>query len=258
MSDALARIPAAIIQFFGSILAELIPKKQIDTTVNTKKPSPDTEITDTNGNGNIIIGNNEGSINTGTINVNIVKDSQKQQIEYETQKFKPFIEKRESYPILTDDVAAIYVSSVHGSSFGQVIPYKNGFQAKVHASAFENNNPGNFVMACIQYVPYENWALFYKNNYALDFSINFSDTVKAVQLEVKDQENINKVIDDEIKNSYNHGNQHISINLASKRNQKSFEKIHEICFTVFVESSYIEIDQDGEFTITNLMLTPSA
>lgn len=179
-----------------------------------------------------------------------------------TRKDKPlktveaYVRKKMPLFLLPDSSKAKPIYSNGNSSSGEVIPADNGFSVKVHPAAFSDYGMQNFVMALIQYTPYRDWSLFCENNYALSFDINFSQGIKAVQLEVKNEGNQGKLIDEKIGNLHLQNTQHVSLTLSNANESESFQKVHEVCFTVFIDSAYINVDHNGDFTVSNLALIP--
>ena len=117
------------------------------------------------------------------------------------------------------------------------------------------NNPSNkedrnFVMLYLQYLPNIDLSGAYLNNYKIEFEIKASDGVKAIQLEIKD-ENMDKIVDEFIKTSKEF--EKYSFKMQNYGTENLWENIKQICFTVFTEEEYIT-EINGEFEIKNFQL----
>lgn len=102
-----------------------------------------------------------------------------------------------------------------------------------------------FVMVALIYLPDEDWKYYSEKHFSLKFKIRGS--INAVQLEVKDPQR-NKLIDEFVEVEKNF--REYAFTLWSERN---WEKVNQICFTVFCESEYIS-ECKGSFEVIDCYL----
>jgi hypothetical protein len=110
-----------------------------------------------------------------------------------------------------------------------------------------------FIMALIENIPGEDWSLFYKMGYCLEFEICSSASIDAVQLEIKSdyEGRLTKIIDTKINTFIAY--KHFSIRLQDVSNTPvPWKSIREICFVCF--SNYAN-SAKGELKIKELRLT---
>ena len=129
---------------------------------------------------------------------------------------------------------------------------KSELTAKLDFGSKDNNASPHFIMALIENIPGEDWSLFYKTNYSLEFDICSSASIHAVQLEIKSdyEGTLTKIIDTKI-NTFKKYKHHI-IKLQEISNAPDLWKsVKEICFTCF--SNDVN-SKTGEFKIKDLKL----
>lgn len=114
----------------------------------------------------------------------------------------------------------------------------------------QDSKPG-FVMALIQFLPFENWGPYYDKNYRLEFTISSSPEITAVQLEIKDKMK-NKFLDEKIPTSGEAT--HKFFNLREEGSIEKWLEVHQLCFTVF---SHYTLSPQGSFTVTDFKLVES-
>lgn len=107
------------------------------------------------------------------------------------------------------------------------------------------------VMALLQYIPTIDLSGAYLNDYNIQFEIKSSNNIKGIQLEIKDH-NMDHIVDRFIETTQDFKPEILEMNKYPDEN--SWEKIKEICFTVFVENKYI-FETKGNFEIKNFRLT---
>jgi hypothetical protein len=112
------------------------------------------------------------------------------------------------------------------------------------------SNP-SFVMALIQFLPFNNWSPYYEKNYRLEFDISSSAEISFVQLEIKDKMK-NKIFDKTLATAEEAV--HYSFYLHELGSIEKWVEVHEICFTVF---SHFISKPKGEFTVKDLKLVES-
>ena len=139
-----------------------------------------------------------------------------------------------------------------------------GMQKDVHINQNENSfemtmdvkdgavfGKQEFIMALFKYSPSEDMSAFWRNGYSLEFDINSSSGIQAVQLEIKDG-NRDKVVDRKIQIQT-----HQKFLLSKlTRTDHAWKNIHEICFTIFLNEDYLS-ESKGKITVSNLLLTPN-
>lgn len=134
-----------------------------------------------------------------------------------------------------------------------IIKNDNGFDVNINILNCNSFGNQEFIMALLEYNPYENWGDFYKGNYAIEFDLNSTEGINAVQLEIKD-DNQGKIVDKKIYISKNLTHQKLELNKLT-RYGNAWKKIRELCFTVFINDDYISV-MSGKLSISNLHLVP--
>lgn len=104
----------------------------------------------------------------------------------------------------------------------------------------------NFVMALLKYIPELNWKYYCECGYSFKFKIR--GNIKGLQVEVKNNR-MRKVIDEYIAVTNNFKEVSFQLNGDSS----IWEKIEEICFTIFCEDKYI-CSNNGMFEIIDCKL----
>lgn len=112
------------------------------------------------------------------------------------------------------------------------------------------SNP-SFIMALIQFLPFNNWGPYYDKNYRLEFDISSSLDISSVQLEIKDKMK-NKIFDKTLATSEEVV--HYSFYLRELGSIEKWMEVHELCFTVF---SHSISKPKGTFTVKDLKLVES-
>lgn len=90
----------------------------------------------------------------------------------------------------------------------------------------------HFSMVLFSYIPSENWSHYVDEKYKLEFELETSESIKHVQLQIKDklqQQFIDKKIE---KGMFSHS-------LAEMAKRDSWKDVREICFTIFADDGYI-------------------
>ena len=87
---------------------------------------------------------------------------------------------------------------------------------------------------------------YYNENYSLYFELDTSDSIKQVQLQIKDS-NQQQFIDEPLEKGV------FNFKLKDMANLESWSDVNEICFVVFANDKYIK-DEKGEIIIKNLSL----
>ena len=113
-----------------------------------------------------------------------------------------------------------------------------------------NNEKRDFVMLYLQYLSNVDLSGAYLNDYKIEFEIKASDSIKAIQLEINNN-NMDKLVDEFIKTSNIF--EKYSLKMKNYCTENLWENIKEICFTVFAEEEYIT-ETKGTFEIKNFQL----
>lgn len=104
----------------------------------------------------------------------------------------------------------------------------------------------NFEMVLLSFSPKLNLENYYNENYSLYFELDTSDSIKQVQLQIKDS-NQQQFIDEPLEKGV------FNFKLKDMANLESWSDVNEICFVVFANDKYIK-DEKGEIIIKNLSL----
>lgn len=112
-----------------------------------------------------------------------------------------------------------------------------------------NRNQREFAMVFIEIIPEEDWQLYAKRNYVLEFDIA-SSGINAVQLEMKNATKA-RIIDKYIPTKEEMEKQIIT--LKDHAPIESYSNVSEICFTVFCEEAFIQ-GTKGQIEICDLTL----
>lgn len=104
----------------------------------------------------------------------------------------------------------------------------------------------NFEMVLLGFSPKLNLENYCKEDYYLYFELDTSDSIKQVQLQIKDSKQ-QQFIDEPLEKGV------FNYKLKDMANVESWENVREICFVVFADDKYIK-DENGEIIIRNLSL----
>lgn len=145
------------------------------------------------------------------------------------------------------------VISYADSTIMQISTHKDCFEMDIDISNLGKTDNQEFVMALFEYVPCDNWSAFFNAGYFLEFDAISSGGIRAFQLEIKDDIR-NKVVDKKVRVS-NKG-EHFQLWLpATTRDSTSWKKISQVCFTIFLNDSYIN-GSTGVLNIKDLKMIP--
>ena len=186
-----------------------------------------------------------GIILTKLYDIFIIKMSNKKE-DREREHIKPkdilgeYVRHRDVEPIVSyGDSHAIVIEPI--MQYGKPL-----LKAHINISQSPNTKEKRqFVMALLKYIPNENWKYYSEKNYLFKFKIR--GTISAIQLEIKDpigNKIINKFV--EVKDSFTEY-------AFALYNAQNWERIDQICFTVFCENTYISEEQ-GNFEIMDCYL----
>lgn len=103
-----------------------------------------------------------------------------------------------------------------------------------------------FSMILFSYIPSENWLYYFEAGYSMKFFLETSDSIKKVQLQIKNS-NQQQFVDMPLKK----GVFDCALKGISKR--ESWKDIREICFVVFADDEYI-VGEKGFVRIKDLKL----
>lgn len=112
----------------------------------------------------------------------------------------------------------------------------------------EKSSNQSFVMALIQFMPYQNWGPYFDKDYRLEFDISSSPGIPSIQLEIKNKLK-SKILDKKLQTSKKVV--HYSFCLRELGSIENWMEINELCFTVF---SHSMLKSNGTFTITDCKL----
>lgn len=104
----------------------------------------------------------------------------------------------------------------------------------------------NFEMILFVFSPKLNLENYCKEDYYLYFELDTSDSIKQVQLQIKDS-NQQQFIDEPLEKGV------FNYKLKDMANLESWSDVNEICFVVFADDKYIK-NEKGEIIIKNLSL----
>lgn len=85
-----------------------------------------------------------------------------------------------------------------------------------------------FEMILFEYIPSENWLNYFDEKYRLEFGIDRSNSIKQVQLQIKNSDQ-QAFVDLKIDGNF------FSRPLSQMACRDAWKDIHEICFTVFAD-----------------------
>lgn len=105
----------------------------------------------------------------------------------------------------------------------------------------------SFAMILFAFIPPKNLINYFDENYSLQFELKTSDSIKQVQLQIKNSK-IHQFIDIPIKDGY------FSCPLSEMSNRDAWNDIQEICFTIFADDEYI-VGEYGTIKISGLKLS---
>lgn len=106
---------------------------------------------------------------------------------------------------------------------------------------------GEFEMILFEYIPSENWWDYFDEKYRLEFRIDRSNSIKQVQLQIKNSDQ-HAFVDLKIDGNF------FSRPLSQMACRDAWKDIHEICFTVFADEDYIT-GEKGIIQIRKLQLS---
>lgn len=109
-----------------------------------------------------------------------------------------------------------------------------------------------FIMALIQFLPFQNWSPYFEKNYSLEFEISSSPEISFIQLEIKDKMK-NKILDKNLQAT--EIATHYSFTLHELGSIENWMEVQEICFTVF---SHDTLKSQGTYTIKDFKLVESS
>lgn len=113
-----------------------------------------------------------------------------------------------------------------------------------------HNKESNFVMVLLNYLSYENWSNFVKEDYNMEFELRTSYNINKIMLEIKCSSQKIKIVNEIINTSPN-WNLH-KIKLTGS--EKIWKEVSEICFTLPLGEEFIQ-GEKGLIEIKNLVLT---
>lgn len=128
---------------------------------------------------------------------------------------------------------------------------ENGINKSVYAdllipNELKQREGCHFAMILFSFIPSENWTNYFDQNYKLSFNLDTSDSIKQIQLQIKNS-NQHQFVDFAITRGY------FSHTLSELSQRKAFSNVHELCFTIFADDNYI-LGEKGFVSIKNLML----
>jgi hypothetical protein len=209
-----------------------------------------------NDTGNQILSVKDYSVNDFIARNIIIKSSDPKEKNISLNEFKQFVDSKYRLIDLSrarkivengDDSAIILLA---GKSKG-----KSELTARLNFRAKEGSGTPHFAMALIENNFGEDWSIFYRMDYSLEYDICSTDSIHAVQLEIKSDYGgrLTKIIDVKISTSNEY--KHHSMRLREISDDSLLWKsVKEICFTCF--SNYLN-NETGEFRIKDLKLKNS-
>lgn len=105
----------------------------------------------------------------------------------------------------------------------------------------------NFEMILFNYIPSENWLNYFDEHYRFEFELDRSDSIKQIQLQIKNAEQQAFVDLRFSDNSF-------SRPLSMMARREAWKDIREICFVVFADEDYIR-GENGIVRIRDLRLS---
>ena len=144
------------------------------------------------------------------------------------QVVKSYAYTRENLPIIGNESQYVYANI----DMPESVRHKDGCQ---------------FAMLLFPFVPAVNFSEYYDEDYALSFTLETSENIKQVQLQIK-----NRSQQQFIDYSVHNGRFYEKIkNMADRTN---WSDVLEICFTIFADDSYIT-GESGYIKITDFQLS---
>lgn len=175
----------------------------------------------------------------------------------EHTRFDNAITHKEEVDLLNDYTQFCEIKSVTSYSdpnIMKIVTHKNCFNMEIEFCNVEKTEKQEFAMAVFEYAPCDNWSGFFEAGYLLEFDAVSVGSIKAFQLEIKDDIR-NKIIDKTM--NVNENGKHFQIWLPSTtRDLTSWRKISQVCFTIFFNKAYIS-GEKGILTIEKLKMIPS-
>lgn len=104
-----------------------------------------------------------------------------------------------------------------------------------------------FEMILFEYIPSENWLNYFDEKYRLEFGIDRSNSIKQIQLQIKNSDQ-QAFVDLKINGNF------FSRPLSQMAGRDAWQDIREICFTVFADEDYIT-GEKGIIQIRKLQLS---
>lgn len=120
--------------------------------------------------------------------------------------------------------------------------------AEIEIPSYVKEKAGcEFEMILFEYTPSENWWDYFDEKYRLEFGIDRSNSIKQVQLQIKNSDQ-HAFVDLKIDGNF------FSRPLSQMAYRDAWKDIHEICFTVFADEDYIT-GEKGIIQIRKLQLS---
>ena len=120
--------------------------------------------------------------------------------------------------------------------------------AEIEIPSYVKEKAGcEFEMILFEYIPSENWWDYFDEKYRLEFRIDRSNSIKQVQLQIKNSDQ-HAFVDLKIDGNF------FSRPLSQMACRDAWKDIHEICFTVFADEDYIT-GEKGIIQIRKLQLS---
>lgn len=120
--------------------------------------------------------------------------------------------------------------------------------AEIEIPSYVKEKAGcEFEMILFEYIPSENWLNYFDEKYRLEFGIDRSNSIKQVQLQIKNSDQ-QAFVDLKIDGNF------FSRPLSQMACRDAWKDIHEICFTVFADEDYIT-GEKGIIQIRKLQLS---
>lgn len=134
----------------------------------------------------------------------------------------------------------------------EVLPGTGGNSLRMRIDFNNVDVNGKFIefgMACIPYIPPQDWTFYYDHDCYFEFEIMGSEEVRAIQLEIKNKA-MDIIINQEIAVTNDFKHQSIRL-IDANPNPDAFKEISQVDFTVFQRGMY---HPKGEISIINCNL----
>lgn len=183
-------------------------------------------------------------------NVNKIKEQDSK------TRFDDFLVHKREINLLNDYIQFCEIKpiiSCGDAKVAKITTYMDHFDMDVDISGAPKKNMQEFAMALMEYIPCDDWSVFYDAEYFFVFDATSEGGIRTVQLEIKDEMR-NKIVDKRI--DISSGGGHFQFWFpAISRNGEIWKKISQICFTVFFDETYIN-GEKGRLSIKNLKMIP--